>query len=339
MRKWLAAFTLIELLVVIAIIAILAALILPALARAREEARKAACKENCAQVGKAIATYTQNYDEFYPFAWVPADTDPDRTYAGPDVTPPDPTQDAHSGEGHATRPKHTLTSLALLYPEYLYTAAVFKCPSMENAPYLTVHWPTDVTDSALGVGWWGTTAGTDADADGQITAEEALDAVNDKNNTVNRADEELMKYYWSQRNWVMHDISYGYDCRIYPSAVSNHAIYGDMDGTYAYNRDTSTQNHEGGNHILYVDVHVKFPRANLCTSDRNDNVFIEDPWNADTDSYISDNTSYREPMNDAPSFNSALFNPGWRDGTHPLEDDWNGLWLDRSYYEYRQLKP
>ena len=50
-------FTLIELLVVIAIIAILAALLMPALARAREEARKAACKSNEHAVGVAVTLY------------------------------------------------------------------------------------------------------------------------------------------------------------------------------------------------------------------------------------------------------------------------------------------
>jgi prepilin-type N-terminal cleavage/methylation domain-containing protein/prepilin-type processing-associated H-X9-DG protein len=60
-------FTLIELLVVIAIIAILAAILFPVFAKAREAARKTSCLNNQKQLGIAIMTYTQDYDEVYPF--------------------------------------------------------------------------------------------------------------------------------------------------------------------------------------------------------------------------------------------------------------------------------
>ncbi len=59
-------FTLIELLVVIAIIAILAAILFPAFARARENARRASCSSNLRQMGLGIMQYTQDYDETLP---------------------------------------------------------------------------------------------------------------------------------------------------------------------------------------------------------------------------------------------------------------------------------
>jgi prepilin-type N-terminal cleavage/methylation domain-containing protein/prepilin-type processing-associated H-X9-DG protein len=61
------AFTLIELLVVIAIIGILAALLLPALARAKEAGRATVCLSNLRQAGFALQLYAQENNNRLPF--------------------------------------------------------------------------------------------------------------------------------------------------------------------------------------------------------------------------------------------------------------------------------
>ena len=64
-----AGFTLIELLVCIAIIAILAAMLLPALARAKQSAKRSACLSNLHQIGVGTTMYLGEFNDRMP--WVP----------------------------------------------------------------------------------------------------------------------------------------------------------------------------------------------------------------------------------------------------------------------------